>query len=91
MSKRLSNSLNLRMLISTLLVALLLSTTSSYLVDNLSGSCGCAVERRLSVNEGRIPSMITELNCRQIGASCGTEPSFPSKVSLFSLFACLLS
>ena len=38
MSKRLSNSLNLRMLASTLLVALLLSTTSSYLVDNRGSS-----------------------------------------------------
>ena len=79
-SKGLSFSLYLRMSVRTLLVALLLSTTSSILANGQLGSCGCAVDRYLSVNDGRIPSMITELNCHQVGASCGTEPSLPSKV-----------
>ena len=65
-------------------VALLLATaTSSYMVDNQTGSsCGCAVERHVLFNEQRIPSMITEWNCQNVGASCGPAEAFiPSKVS----------
>eukprot|EP00093_Oithona_nana_P000103 00103.XXX_810_1264_1 [CDS] Oithona nana genome sequencing. len=69
------------MLVNTLLVALLLATTSSYMVDNQPGSsCGCAVERHFLFNEQRIPSMITEWNCQNVGASCGSAEAFiPSK------------
>ena len=83
--KGLSISFYIRMLVSTLLLALLLSTTSSILANDQLGSCGCAMERHLSVNQGRIPSIITELNCHQAGTSCGTEPSLPSKVSFSKL------
>eukprot|EP00093_Oithona_nana_P001091 01091.XXX_989_658_1 [CDS] Oithona nana genome sequencing. len=69
------------MLASSVLVALLLSTTSlSILADGQSGSCTtCSVEKHMTANIRRIPSMITEWNCQQLGASCGTESSFPSK------------
>ena len=69
------------MLVSTLLVALLLSTTSSYdVVDDQPRSCGCAVERHNFFYERRIPSMITEWICQNVGASCGSEGSIPTKV-----------
>ena len=64
-----------KMLASTLLVVVLISTSSTLSIvdEQQSGICGCPMEILETFHEDRIPATIFERVCHQVGMTCGAS------------------